>query len=194
MSRAKIERRKRRRRLAAEKARRENADIDITDVSDDAEDERAAGPRWWPRRETADRPPRTDRNTDDTAAGDTEGPQPPPLPLAIGALLSVAFAANLVLGGIGQFSKRPVFGGVIFAIGLSFAVVAYYVYKRRRWAWIAMVMALGFVTATFVVGAIAQGAPGWLLGSVFTVAPLLLLLLPGTRETIREAELERSSS
>lgn len=171
MSKAKIERRRRRRRLAAQRARREQQEIDITD--------KGAGPGASKQR------PRAVASQTRAAHKDGTAREPPPLPLALGALLCVAFAGNLIIAGVARLARSEVLGAGFVTLGALMALDSYFVFKRRYLAWVIMVVVLAFVTAAFLAAAIVLATPAAALPAILTVAPLALLVLPGTRAEVR---------
>ncbi len=196
MSRAKIERRKRRNRQAAGRQRKLERGDEI-DIRDSAEFDDA------PKLSLVDRfnklmsfggkddsPPskRPARGQSlKRGAQQQDGrPERPPLPLTLGAMLSLGFWAQLVLLGFGMMKSNQLAGVAAMLGGVVLAVVSYMVYKRSYWAWIVTLVVLTFVLATFAVGAVSTGNPAVLLNAVFPAIPLALLLLPGTRKEITE--------
>lgn len=108
----------------------------------------------------------------------------PPLPLSLGAIMVMGFAATLLLQGIIAGQAAPVFRVVVGVLGAVFLASAYFTYKRKGWAWAVCVMGTGLGTGFFVVYAIVSGNTSVLLNGVFFLCPLLLLLLPGSRAAL----------
>ncbi len=194
MSKAKLERRKRRRRLDAERARKEQEFADDFDDGDDDgdvdADERRGGitgaldsvKGFFENRWAGD--PDVVQERKSLSGRTKQRPEPPPLPLALGSLLAMVFPATLVLNSLTVFGQYPLMAALGIIVGLGLACVAFFLFKRRYWAWVTTIVVLGLFTISFVIGAVVQGALGWLLGSVYTVAPILLLSVPGSRAAL----------
>lgn len=113
----------------------------------------------------------------------------PPLPLSLGAIMVMGFAATLLLQGITAGGAPQVYRIVVVILGSLFLASAYFTYRRKGWAWAVCVIGTGLGTGFFVAYAIASRNSAVLLNAVFFVCPLLLLLLPGSRAAIEWGDL-----
>lgn len=139
-------------------------------------------PKVKPRAQAEAEPER--KSFSERAAERREATNQPPLPLSLGAIMVMGFAATLLLQGIAGSSAPPTYRIVVIVLGGAFIVSAFYTYRRKGWAWAVCVCGTGLGTSFFVVYAIASGNLQVLLNAVFFVCPLLLLLLPGSRAAV----------
>lgn len=115
----------------------------------------------------------------------------PPLPLSLGVIMVMGFAATLLLQGLTAGAAPPTYRVVVIALGAGFITSAFFTYRRKGWAWSVCVCGTGIGAGFFVVYAIVSGAPQTLLNAVFFICPLLLLLLPGSRAALEWGALAR---
>lgn len=139
-------------------------------------------PKVKPRSHADPEPER--KSLSERSAERREATNQPPLPLSLGAIMVMGFAATLLLQGIAGASAPPVYRIVVIVLGGGFIVSAFYTYRRKGWAWAVCVCGTGLGTSFFVVYAVASGNFQVLLNAVFFVCPMLLLLLPGSRAAI----------
>lgn len=139
-------------------------------------------PKVKPRAQVAAEPEAKSRS--ERAAERRAATNQPPLPLSLGAIMVMGFAATLVLSGLTNATLAPSLRAGFSLVGAGFIASAWFMYRRKGWAWGVCVCGAGIGTGFFVVYAIVSGAPQALLNAVFFVCPLLLLLLPGSRAAL----------
>jgi len=139
-----------------------------------------------------DEPEPERKSFSERAAERREATNQPPLPLSLGAIMVMGFAATLLLQGIAGSNAPPTYRIVVIVLGGAFITSAFYTYRRKGWAWAVCVCGAGLGASFFVVYAIASANPQVLLNAVFFVCPLLLLLLPGSRAAIEWGGLSRA--
>lgn len=139
-------------------------------------------PKVKPRAQSEPEPER--KSYSERAAERRAATNQPPLPLSLGAIMVMGFAATLLLQGVTAGGLPPALRATFAVLGAAFLASAYFTYRRKGWAWAVCVIGTGLGTTTFAVLAIVSGTPTVLLNAVFFVCPLLLLLLPGSRAAI----------
>ncbi len=110
---------------------------------------------------------------------------PPPLPMALASIMLIGFMFNVVAVGFSHLIRGSIgSGSLLTLVGLLLIGCAIGVYRRNRIAWFGAVVTLCALSVLLVVGAIVMGTLGALLWVVFFVIPLLLLMLPGSRDAL----------
>ena len=114
----------------------------------------------------------------------------PPLPMALSVVMIVGFGGALSLRGFSaQFSGKGishVLSTAFLLVGFSLVFTGMRLYKRAYWAWILSLGFLGTFVALFLFSAVVYATLIPIFAAVVFLIPLMMLLLPGTRESLRE--------